>query len=147
MYPAAYPEVIAVASIGSNRSHSGFGNTGRYLDVSAPGEGIVSSWGTSTTAYAAASGTSMATPYAAAEAALVIAAVPKLSVARVTSIMKMTATHLGSSSVFGRGLIDPTAAVVRARAYRTTAHPTHAQLTRESNAYYFFLWIAALQAR
>ena len=49
----------------------------------------------SPTAYADASGTSMATPYASAEAALIIAATPTLSAARVTQIMETTATHLG----------------------------------------------------
>ena len=77
MYPAAFPETIAVASVNSDLTHSVFSNTGNYLDVSAPGDTIVSTWGTSPTAYAAASGTSMATPYVAAEAALVIAAAPE----------------------------------------------------------------------
>ena len=42
MYPAAYPEAIAVAAVDSDLSHPSFGNTGGYLDVSAPGVGIVS---------------------------------------------------------------------------------------------------------
>ena len=111
MYPAAYPEAIAVAAVDSNFSHPAFGNTGSYLDVSAPGVGIVSTWGSSPTAYADASGTSMATPYASAEAALVIAANPSLSAARVAQILEGTATHLGLTSVFGQGLINPAAAL------------------------------------
>ena len=87
MYPAAYPEAIAVAAVDSSLTHPAFGNTGNYLDVSAPGVGIVSLWGTSPTAYADASGTSMATPYASAEAALIIAATPTLSAARVKQLM------------------------------------------------------------
>ena len=145
MYPAAYPEAIAVASIDSNLAHSAFSNTGRYLDVSAPGEGIVSSWGTSNTAYADASGTSMATPYAAAVAALIIATTPKLSASRVKQIMRNTATHLGANTVFGDGLINPTAAVLTARAYRATAHPSHAQITRQSNRFYFNQYMKALR--
>jgi len=145
MYPAAYPEAIAVASIDSNLAHSAFSNTGRYLDVSAPGEGIVSSWGTSNTAYADASGTSMATPYAAAVAALIIATTPKLSASRVKQIMRNTATHLGANTVFGHGLINPTAAVLTARAYRATAHPSHAQITRQSNRFYFNQYMKALR--
>ena len=146
VYPAAYPQAIAVASINDDLAHSTFGNTGRYLDISAPGEGIVSAWGTSSTAYADASGTSMATPYAAAEAALIIAATPKLSAARVKLIMQNTATHLGASTVFGQGLINPVAAVLTARAYRTTAHPSHAQITRQSNRFYFAQFVRALNA-
>jgi len=115
MYPAAYPEAIAVAAVDSDLSHPAFGNTGNYLDVSAPGVGIVSLWGTSPTAYADASGTSMATPYASAEAALIIAASPGLSAARVKQIMESTATDLGAGGddpVFGHGLINPEAALL-----------------------------------
>jgi serine protease len=115
MYPAAYPEAIAVAAVDSNLSHPAFGNTGSYLDVSAPGVGIVSLWGSSPTAYADATGTSMATPYASAEAALIIAATPSLSAIRVKQLMQNTATHLGSVSVFGHGLINPAAAIARSR--------------------------------
>src|SRR4051794_9537016 len=111
MYPAAYPEAIAVAAVDSNLSHPSFGNTGSYLDVSAPGVGIVSAWGSSPTAYAGATGTSMATPYAAAEAALIIAANRSVSAARVAQIMENTATPLGLKSVFGEGLINPAKAV------------------------------------
>ena len=146
VYPAAYPQAIAVASVNVDLAHSTFGNTGRYLDISAPGEGIVSAWGTSSTVYADASGTSMATPYAAAEAALIIAATPKLSAARVKLIMQNTATDLGASTVFGHGLINPVAAVLTARAYRTTAHPSHAEIKRQSNRFYFAQFMRALNA-
>jgi serine protease len=146
MYPAAYPQAIAVASVDDNLAHSTFSNTGRYLDISAPGEGIVSTWGSSSTAYADASGTSMATPYAAAEAALIISATPKLTAARVKLIMQNTATHLGAATVFGHGLINPVAAVLTARAYRTTAHPSHAQIQRQSNRFYFAQYLQALSA-
>jgi len=112
MYPAAYPETVAVAAVDGNLSHPAFGNTGSYLDVSAPGVGIVSLWGSSPTAYADASGTSMATPYASAEAALIIAATPSLSALRVKQLMQNTATHLGPAAVFGHGLINPTAALL-----------------------------------
>jgi serine protease len=115
MYPAAYPDTIAVAAVNSDLSHPGFGNTGRYLDISAPGVGIVSLWGSSPTAYADATGTSMATPYASAEAALIIAANPWISAARVTQILEGTATHLGPRMLFGHGLINPSAAVRTAR--------------------------------
>ena len=144
MYPAAYGQAIAVASVDSNLNHSSFSNTGNYLDISAPGEGIVSTWGTSPNAYADASGTSMATPYASAEAALIIATTPSLTSAHVKKIMQSTATHLGAKSVFGSGLINPAAAVVKARAFRDGAHPTQAQMTRQSNKLFFFLFVSAL---
>jgi len=118
MYPAAYPDAIAVAAVDSNLAHPAWGNTGNYIDVSAPGVGIVSLWGTSPTAYADASGTSMATPYASAEAALIIAETPSLTAERVKQIMESTATDLGPGRVdpiFGYGLINPTAALLAAQ--------------------------------
>jgi subtilisin family serine protease len=117
MYPAAYPEAIAVAGVDSNLGHMTIGNTGGYLDVSAPGVGIVSTWGSSNTAYASATGTSMATPYAAAAAALIIAANPKASVDRVTHLLESSATDLGAPGddpVFGHGLINPLGALAAA---------------------------------
>ena len=93
MYPAAYPEAIAVAAVDSNLQHLSFSNTGAYVDVSAPGVGIVSTWGSSPTAYASATGTSMATPYASAAAALIIAAHPTFGAAQLTQVLESTATR------------------------------------------------------
>jgi type VII secretion-associated serine protease mycosin len=118
MYPAAYPEAVAVAAVDTDRSHPAFGNTGSYIDVAAPGVGIVSTWGSSPTAYASATGTSMATPFVSAEAALIISANPALSATRITKIIESTATDLGPGGVdpiFGHGLINPNAAVGVAR--------------------------------
>jgi len=118
MYPAAYPEAIAVASVDSSLKHMSSGNTGNYIDVSAPGVGIVSTWGSSPTAYASATGTSMATPYASAAAALLIAAHPSLSAARVTKLLEARATDLGprgDDPVFGYGLINPLGSLASAQ--------------------------------
>ncbi len=139
MYPAAYPEAIAVAAVDTDRSHPAFGNTGNYLDVAAPGVGVVSTWGSSPTAYAAATGTSMATPFAAAEAALIISTNPALSPARVTQIMEATATDIGSGGDdprFGHGLINPNAAV-------GAAQPHPAGFAAKGNGY----WIVGADGR
>ena len=125
MYPAAYPQAIAVAAVNSTLSHPALGNTGSYLDVAAPGVGIESTWGSSPTAYATANGTSMATPYASAEAALIIAADPSLSAARVTQILEGTATHIGPGYLFGHGLINPAAALSA-----SAPHPEGLRLAR-----------------
>ena len=115
MYPAAYPEAIAVSAVDTDLSHPSFSNTGSYIDVAAPGVGIVSAWGTSPTAYASASGTSMATPFASAEAALIIAANPTLTADRVTHILEWSARDIGPAGVdpvFGHGLLNPGAAML-----------------------------------
>ena len=78
-YPAAYPEAIAVAAIDSNLQHADFSNTGSYVDLAAPGDLIWSTYGQGHSQYALMSGTSMATPYATATAALVLGENPNLS--------------------------------------------------------------------
>ena len=117
VYPAAYPEAIAVGAFDENLSRSSFSNTASYVDVSAPGSDILSTWSSSSSSYAVASGTSMATPYASAEAALVISKNHTLSAGAVTSILESTARDAGAPGVdpeFGHGLIDPAAAVLAA---------------------------------
>jgi hypothetical protein len=118
-----------VAAVDGNLAHASFSNTGAYIDVAAPGVGIVSTWGTSPTAYAWADGTSMATPFASAEAALIISANPKLTAARVTQILESTARDIGPGGVdhvFGHGLLNPrramAAAVPHSPNYGTLGH-------------------------
>lgn len=114
MYPAAYPEAVAVAAIDNYGNRAAFSSFGSYVDIAAPGSGIVSTWGTADNAYATASGTSMATPYASAAAALIIAKRPTLSVAQITSRLKASATDLapaGPDAYTGYGKINPTVAM------------------------------------
>ncbi|HYL52800.1 MAG TPA: S8 family serine peptidase [Acidimicrobiia bacterium] len=113
-YPAAYPEAIAVASVNQSLSHSSFSNTGSYVDIAAPGEMILSTYSGSTHDYEWMSGTSMATPYASAAAALIVGTNPSLSAADIERALESTARDLGApgrDDTFGYGLIDPRAAV------------------------------------
>src|SRR4051794_38443479 len=91
-YPAAYPEAVAVAAVNSSLGHASFSNSGSYVDIAAPGDMILSTYGgTTKNDYEWMSGTSMATPYAAAEAAIVIGENRSLSATRVRQIIEGTA--------------------------------------------------------
>ncbi|MFJ4847365.1 MULTISPECIES: S8 family serine peptidase [unclassified Streptomyces] len=67
-YPSGYPEVISVAATGPDNSLAYFSNRGDSVDIAAPGVDIVSTYPNN--AYQALSGTSMATGFVSATAAL-----------------------------------------------------------------------------
>jgi subtilisin family serine protease len=85
-----------------------FSNYGPWLGVAAPGEGIYSAFPLN--GYAAWSGTSMATPFVAGQAALLRSALPDLDAAAITHRIYVTAQPL--SDELGAGLIDPLASLV-----------------------------------
>jgi len=111
-YPGAEPNAIGVASITSSLVRSSFSTTGAYVDVAAPGSSIQSTYPVST--YTSLSGTSMATPYASAEGALLVAVHPTWSVSQLRDRLLTTANDLGTSGKdveYGCGLLDPVEAV------------------------------------
>lgn len=111
-YPAADDGVIGVAATDSSNKDAPFSNTGAYVDLAAPGVSIWSTYKGST--YKALSGTSMATPYVSAAAALARSVAPGLTPAAVTDLLERTATDLdapGRDDATGYGLVDPYAAV------------------------------------
>ena len=95
-YPAAMPEVCAVGATDELDKRAGFSNTGRHIDLVAPGVGILSTTptfrydGDGEREYDAWDGTSMATPHVAGAAALVLAKSPDLTPAQV--IKKLTSS-------------------------------------------------------
>ncbi|WP_409484511.1 S8 family serine peptidase [Arsenicicoccus dermatophilus] len=115
-YPANYAGVIGVAAVDRYRRAASFSNTGRYVDVAAPGVGIMSTYrtGTSYGSYVPMSGTSMATPQIAAVAAGLKAVRPTLTSAGVQGVLAATATDLGvvgRDDVYGAGLVNPNRAL------------------------------------
>ncbi|HEY8529054.1 MAG TPA: S8 family peptidase [Paenibacillaceae bacterium] len=106
-YPAAYPEVLAVAATDPDTGRAYFSNYGDYIDLAAPGTNIPSTYPGGR--YAALSGTSMASPHVAALIALVRAVNPALTPEEIADLLRGTATDLGSPGPdpeFGHGVID-----------------------------------------
>lgn len=119
-YPAAYEGVLGVGAISSDRRIASYSSCGRWVDVVAPGTAILSTtiWapdrglGCQRGAwYCSMSGTSMATPYASATAALEIARLKRhYRQASIVSRMQSTAIDLGASgrdNRYGYGLVSP----------------------------------------
>jgi len=107
-YPAKYDSVIAVGAVDSNSNRASFSSVGAELEVMAPGAGVYSTYPTNT--YATLNGTSMASPHVAGAAALILSKHPNLSASQVRNRLSSTATYLGSSFYYGKGLINVEAA-------------------------------------
>ena len=88
-FPAAEDGAIAVASVDDQKRRSDFSNFGGWLTVAAPGTDIHSPFPQDD--YAVWSGTSMATPFVAGQAALVSAVEPRADASCVAGIIETTA--------------------------------------------------------
>jgi hypothetical protein len=111
-YPAAYPEVIAVAATGVNDKHYSPSGTGEYLDVVAPGITIWSTGSEGPDFYEFRSGTSMATAHVTGLVALMLSLNPDLYVEDIRSLLRDNAVDLGDPGVdttYGWGRIDAAA--------------------------------------
>jgi thermitase len=110
-YPAAYSDVIAVAATNKNDRRAWFSNYGDWVDVAAPGVGILS---TVPGGYSAWDGTSMATPHVAALASLL--ASQGRSAVNIKKRIFNTAVDLGPTGrdpYYGYGRIDANRATRR----------------------------------
>ncbi|NOX88983.1 MAG: S8 family serine peptidase [Calditrichaeota bacterium] len=90
-YMANRPDIIAVAASDENDLKASFSNYGTWVDISAPGNNIYSTYhdsnNPSTDAYATISGTSMATPIAASVTALIWSHNPNLTAPEVAQML------------------------------------------------------------
>lgn len=116
LYPAAYPEVIAVSATDQNNQLAWFSSRGPEVDLAAPGVSIFSTYKGSN--YATLSGTSMAAPHVAGAAALVLNTPVGAYDANnngnwdpdeVQAKLQATAVDLGNAgfdNLFGYGLVN-----------------------------------------
>ena len=95
-YPAAFPGVVAVGAVGQDGKRSQFSEVGTYLDLVAPGVDIVS-LSRAGIGHMVDNGTSYATPFVAAVAALVRSYYPRLTALQVKRRMELTADHPGTA--------------------------------------------------
>ena len=126
-WPAAYPEVIAVAATDFNNQRTSYSSRGPQVELAAPGGDsvypVLSAWGDDVLCdyadqtpvpgdYCIARGTSMAAAIVSGVAALVWSMDLSLSADEVRGILSATAAPLsGNSNEVGRGLVDAAAAV------------------------------------
>lgn len=110
LYPAKYPETIAVSSVGSSNQLSGSSSRGAEIDLAAPGVQINSTYNDGL--YTTMSGTSMAAPHVTGAAALVLSLYGTLTPDEVKEKLKSTAEDLGLPSIEqGAGLVRADSAV------------------------------------
>ncbi len=95
-YPAAYNNVISVASTTTGDAKSGFSNYGSWIDISAPGSAIYSTVPNS--GYQIKQGTSMASPMVAGLAGLLKSLNPGLSPADIESCILSTADNIDAAN-------------------------------------------------
>ncbi|MEU6578338.1 type VII secretion-associated serine protease mycosin [Streptomyces sp. NPDC046805] len=110
-YPASYPGVLAVAASDRNDERAFFSQSGTFLDVAAPGVGMVST--VPKGGQCTADGTSFAAPYVAGVAALLKEKHPTWTAAQLTTRIEETAQRpgRGPNRYIGWGVVDPTAAL------------------------------------
>ena len=117
-FPALCPDILAVASVESSGAKSPYSNYGAHIALAAPGTAIRSTYWDG--GYASWSGTSFATPFVAAEAALILGLKSHPDAITTTNAILATAHSVDGvnpdyAGQLGAGLIDIYAALSRLR--------------------------------
>ena len=101
-YPGAYDEVLSVAAVGEGDHVAAFSNYGEWVDISAPGDRILS---TTPSGFALLSGTSMAAPLVAGTAALVKSVHHEWTPEQIALQLQLTADDIDHINPFYAGNI------------------------------------------
>jgi subtilisin family serine protease len=142
-YPAAHPGVIAVGATTPSDQIAFFSSTGSFLDVSAPGDPILSTWdrrlasNIGAQGYQVDGGTSMAAPIVSGLVALIKARRPDLTPDEIEGLIEATAVDkglAGKDQNYGYGRIDAGRALAAAVAYVRPAPPAPAPVVVDSRA-------------
>jgi subtilisin family serine protease len=129
-YPASYDHVISVGAINKNNVRASFSQYNDRVDLSAPGQSVLTT--SRSGGYEYASGTSFSSPIVAGACAVLVAADPSLNAQEVEAILKSTALDLGaagSDPYYGSGLIQLNTAVASINSNQKTGitYRTHVQ--------------------
>ncbi|MFG2038959.1 type VII secretion-associated serine protease mycosin [Dactylosporangium sp. NPDC048998] len=132
-YPAAYDGVIGVGATAPDGQRLPTSQTGPYVDLVAPGTQIVTT--ATPDGWTTMDGTSFATPFVAATAALLRQYRPELTAAQVSAQLKATADGGRAGPGYGAGLLNPYRALTEhlGASPKPAAQPL-AQTARHPNA-------------
>ena len=114
LYPAAFPNVIAVGAVDSSAAVQGFTSQGPEMDLAAPGVNIQTTGYGSDTSYLMGGGTSLSAPHVAGAAALVWSAHPTWTNQHVRTALEATAQDVGPVGIdawSGHGMVRPDLAI------------------------------------
>ena len=115
VYPAADPNVVAVSATDVNGTFASFSNYGSWIDLSAPGNNILTTMIGG--GYGSWYGTSFSSPIAAGVAALVLSLKPGLSNSALVNLLEQNTDDLGATGWderFGYGQVNAYKAVLAA---------------------------------
>ncbi len=107
-FPASHADAVAVAAVTDAFVKTDYTNEGPEVDLSAPGNAVLSTWGEMD--WARWSGTSFATPLVSGGAALLVEKYPGLTPAEIRSVLRSTtqpdANPPEDSGLMGTGVLD-----------------------------------------
>jgi subtilisin family serine protease len=132
LFPAAYPNVIAVTATDVDDKLFAGANRGKYISVAAPGVDILVPAPASS--YQLTTGTSVAAAQVSGIVALLLERNPKLAPADIRRILTASAKRLGpgeGDDNFGSGLIDPLNALQLAEPHSVASTPQAAPTVQQ----------------